>query len=1026
MNLRPYKTMISKKKKLLMTGVLLLQTIMAWTAPVKGTSPNGAIQVHVDAGKDGISYTVFDKTKKLYTVNGLSVKINGKPLTEGGIKRTSKRTVSQTLNPAVPLKHSTIDSKYNELTLTLKNAIQLQIVIMDNAVAHRFIITSKGVTKIDGEQMRINPAIDVTCHLQQPRSFVTSYEEEYQHKTLTTWKSEESLATLPALLSGDGDRQLLIGESQVDDYPRLFLRGTPNGIEATFPKAPLKWEPSGDRGEKITQEASYIAQVNSPRPLPWRWIAITDSKGLVEQTIPVQLAGKQQIDDTSWIQPGQVSWEWWNGATPYGPDVNFKTGNNYETYKYYVDFASHYGVKYILLDEGWAQSTKDPFTPKKEMQLQKLISYAKDKGVGVILWLPWLAVEQHLDEVFKTYASWGIPAVKIDFMDHSDQWMVNYYKRVAKEAARHHMLVDFHGSFTPAGLEYEYPNVMSYEGVRGLEQMGGCRPDNYVYFPFMRNAVGPMDFTPGAMNNYQPNRYRADRPNSGAIGTRASQLACYVVFESGLQMLADNPTLYYRNDDCTRFITSVPTTWDETRCLAAEAGKYVVVAKRKGDKWFIGALNNGDSDRTVEVSLSFLGKGEKYRLNAFKDGVNADYQAMHYVRTSADVGSGSTIKIEMAKNGGWAASIVSAYAKTAEDMAQALIGHFWGASFPNYENRYFFNYGSDLSDMSTANYWVEAHAIDVITDAYHRTGNKAYTDLYQLWWEGMPRFHHSGNQKDPWWAEYVDDMEWIALAQIRMYEATGDTMYINKARQIYDDWIWTQWGPDNEEPWRGGITWKTDAAKSKNACSNGPAAIIAAKLYHLYDKAALHGGKSRKTYLDEAKQTYKWLRDNLWDKNTGAVYDNMDSKGNINHATFTYNSGTFIGAADWLYNLTGDKRYLAEACKAADFVIDHLSTNGGVPSDATHGDGGLFHGIFFRYLAQLTLDPAVEQAARTRYKEYLYRCAETLSTEGLNPSTNMYGGQWHKPAKGSVCLTPHLTGCMLMEAAAKVSRESNE
>lgn len=648
--------MINKKKTLLMMSAVLLQAMTALAAPVKGTSPNGKISVSVDADKNDISYTVYDGATKIYTVNGLSLTVNGKNLTKGGIKRTSTRTVSQTIKPAVPLKFSTINSKYNELTLNLSGA-QLQIAIMDNAVAHRFVTTSKGAKEVDSENMRIVPAVDATCHLQQPRSFNTSYEEEYKHKSLSEWENEGSLATVPALLSANGDRQLLIGESGVDDYPRMFLRGTKDGIEAAFPKVPLKWEPAGDRGEKITQEADYIAKVTTPVALPWRWVAITDSKGLVEQTIPVQLAPKNKLGDTSWIKPGQVSWEWWNGTCPYGTDVDFKAGNNYETYKYYADFAAHYGIKYILLDEGWAKSTTDALTPKPELQLPKLISYCKSIGVEVILWLPWLTVEKQLDQVFKTYSEWGIPAVKIDFMDHSDQWMVDYYTRVAKEAAKYHMLVDFHGSFTPAGLEQEYPNVISYEGVRGLEQMGGCRPNNSVYFPFMRNAVGPMDFTPGAMNNYQPNQYRADRPNSGAIGTRVFQLATYVVFESGVQMLADNPTLYYKNDDCTRFITSVPTTWDETKCLAAEAGKYVVVAKRKGNKWFIGAMNNGDEDRTINVNLNFLSNGKSYKLNAFQDGVNADYQAMHYVKASADVNKSSSVEIKMAKNGGWAASL---------------------------------------------------------------------------------------------------------------------------------------------------------------------------------------------------------------------------------------------------------------------------------------------------------------------------------------------------------------------------------
>ena len=242
-------------------------------------------------------------------------------------------------------------------------------------------------------------------------------------------------------------------------------------------------------------------------------------------------------------------------------------------------------------------------------------------------------------------------------MDHADQWMVNFYKRVTAEAAKYHIIIDWHGAFTPAGLEYEYPNLVSYEGVRGLEQMGGCRPENTTYIPFIRNAVGAADFTPGGMNNMQPERYRADRPNSGAMGTRAFQMALYVVLESGVQMLADNPTRYYQNEDCTRFIASVPTTWDETRCLAADAGKYVIVAKRKGQKWFIGGICNGEQDeRTFQLPLNFLSAGT-HHLTAFRDGVNANYQAMHYNRQQQDVTSQTTIEVRMAKNGGWAAVI---------------------------------------------------------------------------------------------------------------------------------------------------------------------------------------------------------------------------------------------------------------------------------------------------------------------------------------------------------------------------------
>lgn len=261
-------------------------------------------------------------------------------------------------------------------------------------------------------------------------------------------------------------------------------------------------------------------------------------------------------------------------------------------------------------------------------------------------------------DLFKTFREWGVKGVKIDFMDRSDQWMVNFYERVAREASQNKLFVDFLGSFKPAGLEYKYPNVLSYEGVRGMEQMGGCYPDNSVYLPFMRNAVGPMDYTPGAMISMQPETYKAERPNSASIGTRAYQMALFVIFESGIQVLADNPTLYYKNRECAEFITKVPVTWDETRSLEAIAGEYVIVAKRKGNKWFIGGItNNKEKERTFEIPLNFLSDGKNYRITSFEDSINANYQAMDYRKKQKMVKSVDKLSVKMARNGGWAAAL---------------------------------------------------------------------------------------------------------------------------------------------------------------------------------------------------------------------------------------------------------------------------------------------------------------------------------------------------------------------------------
>lgn len=622
------------------------------------SSPNGEIKVTLNI-TDKIYYSIAYDGDVLLKDNSLQLTLKDEVLGQNPrLRRRKYVSVDEQLTPVMPLKFSTVTNQYNQLTLTFKN-YSVEFRAYDDGVAYRFVTSRKGEVEVLGEEFAVNFPDDYLLHLQQPGGFKTSYEEPYTHVSSNEWKPSDKMSVLPVLIDTRKQYKILISESDLTDYPCMFLKGTgDNGIVSTFPKAPLAFGEDGDRSLKITQEADYIAKTSGARNYPWRYFVLTkDDRQLLENTMTYKLAGKNQLQDVSWIKPGQVSWEWWNDASPYGPDVNFVSGYNLETYKYYIDFASKFGIPYIIMDEGWAKSTRDPYTPNPKVDLHELIRYGKEKNVGIVLWLTWLTVENNFD-LFKTFNEWGIKGVKIDFMDRSDQWMVNYYERVAKEAAKHHLFVDFHGSFKPAGLEYKYPNILSYEGVRGMEQMGGCYPDNSIYLPFMRNAVGPMDYTPGAMISMQPNVYRAERPNSASIGTRAYQLALFVIFESGLQMLADNPTLYYRNEDCTRFITSVPVTWDETVALEAKAGEYAIIAKRKGDKWFIGGMtNNGQTEREFTVKLDFLKKDRTYQMTSFEDGINAGRQAMDYRCKSSQVKNGDVLTIKMVRNGGFAAVI---------------------------------------------------------------------------------------------------------------------------------------------------------------------------------------------------------------------------------------------------------------------------------------------------------------------------------------------------------------------------------
>lgn len=622
------------------------------------TSPNGQLKVSVILS-DKIYYSIAAGGNDLLIKNHLGLFLSGDDKLGINPKLVSlKKTQTQEIiKPYVPVKFSTVKSVYSALLLNFKGSYAVEFRAYDDGIAYRFITKKKGDIEVENEDFSINFQGNYLLNLQQTGDFKTSSEELYSQVSSGDWKDADKMSTLPVLIDTKSKYKVLISESDLSDYPGLFLKGNGNnGALGTFPKAPIAFGPDNDRSQKIVKTANYIAKTSGTRTFPWRYFLITgDDRQILQNTMTLKLAPKSVLSDLSWIKPGQASWEWWNDASPYGPDVNFVSGYNLDTYKYYIDFASKYGVKYIVMDEGWAKSTTDPYTPNPAVDLKELIRYGKEKNVGIILWLTWLTVHNNM-ALFKTFNEWGIKGVKIDFMDRSDQWMVKYYEDVVKEAAKNKIFVDFHGAFKPAGLEYKYPNLLTYEGVRGLENMGSCTPDNSIFLPFIRNAVGPMDFTPGAMINMQPNVYRADRPNAAAVGTRVNQLAMYVVFESGLSMLCDNPTLYYRNADCTEFITSVPTTWDETKPLIAEVGQIAVVAKRKGDKWFVGGIVNGKEDtRKVELNFDFLSNDKTYTMTYFEDGINAERQAMDYRKKTIKVKAGDKIIVTMVRNGGWAA-----------------------------------------------------------------------------------------------------------------------------------------------------------------------------------------------------------------------------------------------------------------------------------------------------------------------------------------------------------------------------------
>ncbi|GAA4494154.1 glycoside hydrolase family 97 protein [Hymenobacter ginsengisoli] len=625
-------------------------------APITLLSPDKRISVAVEL-KEKISYSVALAGTPLLQDAFLQLNLASQRLGEQPqLRKKSVSAVNATSQPVVAFANSTVHNTYNLLKLEFKNDFSVEFRAYNDGVAYRFITNKPDSVEVSSEDVHLHFASPVETAYLETGSFKTAYEILYQRQPLQA-VSREKMSVLPMLFATP-KLKVLFSEADLYDYPGLFVKAVDGQtVAATFPKAPVQVGPDGDRSVKIVREAPYLAKTAGRRSFPWRFLVITvHDTQLAANQMAYKLSTPNQLTETSWIKPGQVTWEWWHNAYVYG--VDFKSGYNQDTYKYYIDFASRFGIPYILMDEGWAKTTLNPFEPNPTINLQELIAYAKSKNVRILLWFTWLAVENN-PSVFETLEKWGIAGMKIDFMDRSDQWMVNYYTRVARQAAQHHLLVDFHGAFKPAGLEVAYPNVLSYEGVIGMEQnIGGglATPKNNLFLPFLRNAVGPMDYTPGAMRSAHPKDYRPNWVNTMSIGTRGHQLAMYLVFTSGLQMLADNPFNYLREPETTSFITAVPGTWNETRVLEAAVGDYIVTAKRKGTTWFVGGMT---AEKAHEVTLrtDFLDKGKHYQLTLIKDGVNADVQAMDFKRLVQPLQAGEAITLTMVPDGGFAARI---------------------------------------------------------------------------------------------------------------------------------------------------------------------------------------------------------------------------------------------------------------------------------------------------------------------------------------------------------------------------------
>jgi alpha-glucosidase len=620
-------------------------------------SPDNRIEVKIHPA-DQLKYDVIFKGKPLLENSQLSINIDHITLgPNANVVSAKERSVDQVLEPVVRQKFAKIRDNYHELRLELEGGLAVTFRAYNEGAAYRLETSlPQAQVHVYGEEAVFNFSADHTVYYPSEDSFFSHNERKYLPQTMSQI-APAALATLPAVVDAGGGVKVAIAESDVEDYPGLWLHGTSgSALAATFPPYPLKEQLEKDRDFKVVESADYIAVTRGTRTFPWRVIGIAEKDGdLLTNQLVWLLEKPSQVQDTSWIKPGKVAWDWWNFNNVY--DVDFKAGVNTQTYKYYIDFAAKYGIPYIILDEGWYK-LGNLLEVVPDVNMEEITAYGKQKNVGIILWVVWKTLDDQLIPALDQFAKWGVKGIKVDFMQRSDQVLINYYHKVSYETAKRKMLVDFHGDQKPATMTRTWPNLISTEGVRGMEWdkwSAETDPLHDVTLPFTRMFLGPMDFTPGAMINAQKISFAPvfERPMS--LGTRCHQLAMYVVYESPLQMLADSPSNYLREPRIMEFLGPVPSVWDETRVLDGQIAEHVVVARRSGRDWYVGAMTNW-TPREIEIDLSFLPDG-KYSMEAYQDGVNADRNGSDYRQVKTSVDKTTKLKLTLAPGGGWAARI---------------------------------------------------------------------------------------------------------------------------------------------------------------------------------------------------------------------------------------------------------------------------------------------------------------------------------------------------------------------------------
>lgn len=653
------------KKKVIFGVVLLFAFLMAdllmsqtkTPSAISISSPGNKIEVRIEL-KNQITYSVYFNSQEIISSSPISMTINDDVILgrRPVLENASRTKANEKFRPPVKEKRAVVYDRYNQLNLKFRGNYGLIFRVYDDGVAYRFYTGYRVPIKVRAEEATFTFPENYSVYFPFTRSLQTSFESNYTYLPIKEIGSQR-FGFAPVVVDIPEGPKVAITDVDVDDYPGMFLTGNDQGLSrlvGKFAPYPLeeKLRENSDRELEVVKEADYLAETRGGREFPWRLIVLAEKDSeLVNTDIVYRLSPSLELKDTSWIKPGKAAWDWWNVNNIFG--VNFKSGLNTGTYKYYIDFASRYGIEYIILDEGWSDSA-DLFKVNPDINLEELVSYGRQKKVDMILWCVWLTLDKQLDKALDYFQKIGVKGIKVDFMDRDDQKMVNFYRRCAAAAARRHLVVDFHGAHKPVGLRRAFPNILTKEAVLGLEYSkwtNQVTPEHDLLIPFIRMLAGPMDFTPGAMRNAQEKQFRPifDLPMSQ--GTRCHQLAMYVVYESPLQMLCDSPSAYLGEPEIMDFLSRVPTVWDETRVLEAKLGDYLAVARKNGESWYLGAMTDW-SPRQLEVRLDFLEDGREWTAEIWQDGINASRYPSDFLKVSQKVMPGELLKLDLAPAGG--------------------------------------------------------------------------------------------------------------------------------------------------------------------------------------------------------------------------------------------------------------------------------------------------------------------------------------------------------------------------------------